>query len=436
MKPGCGKVYIVGAGPGDPGLITLKALEKLKQADVVVYDRLINDDLLSYCKNDCEKIFVGKESGYHHIEQECIIDILINKSKLGFNVVRLKGGNPFIFGRGSEEAIALKNAQVDFEIIPGITAGLSAPIYSGIPITQRGLITQCVLITAHESPDKNETQVEWEKLARLKNTSLIIYMGASRIEKICRELIKHGMDPSMPVAVIENGTLPKQRTITERLDKIAEEFRIQNFHAPVIIMISPTVSLREEISWFEKKPLFNKRIAIAGNRDQSRELYNMLYDLGGEVLLMPIDITQTEDIWESPSCAKVQIEGNDLLNLKNKDSYGSLYNEFSECGISVSIPEEFKIGRDEMETQLINDIKKNGADVFIFTSSMSVDNFFNLLGNETATKLIEHSICLAVDPPTISALINKNIINVKATEDNTVKGIYDLVCNLYIRKDI
>ena len=168
-----GKVYIVGAGPGDPELITVKALKRIKYANVVVYDRLINEDLLSYCKKDCEKIFVGKESGYHPIKQECIIEILINKSKLGLNVVRLKGGNPFVFGRGSEEAVALKNAGIEFEIIPGITSGLSAPIYSGIPITQRGLITQCVLITAHECPDKPETQVDWEKLATLKNANLI-----------------------------------------------------------------------------------------------------------------------------------------------------------------------------------------------------------------------------------------------------------------------
>ncbi len=252
-----GKVYIVGAGPGDPDLITIKALKRLKLADVVVYDRLINDDLLSYCKRGCEKIFVGKESGYHPIEQESIINILVNKSKLGFNVVRLKGGNPFVFGRGSEEAEALKKAGIDFEIIPGITSGLSAPIYSGIPITQRGLITQCVLITAHECPDKPETQVEWSKLAKLKNTNLIIYMGASRIESICNELIKNGMSPLMPAAVIENGTLPKQRTITATLDKIAEKFRKQSLKPPVIIMISPTVALRDKISWFEKKQLFN-----------------------------------------------------------------------------------------------------------------------------------------------------------------------------------
>lgn len=266
-----GKVYIVGAGPGDPELITLKALKKLEQADVVVYDRLINNDLLSYCKKECEKIFVGKEAGFHPIEQERITEILINKSELGLKVVRLKGGNPFVFGRGSEEAASLKKQGIEYEIIPGITSGLSAPIYSGIPITQRGMVTHCVLITAHESPDKPETQVEWKKLAQLKNTSLIIYMGASRMEKICAELIKQGMRPDMPAAAIENGTLLEQRTITARLDKIAEEFRKEDFHPPVVIIIGPTVSMRNEISWFKEFKISDNIISKTVDIINSRE---------------------------------------------------------------------------------------------------------------------------------------------------------------------
>jgi uroporphyrinogen III methyltransferase/synthase len=292
MNNRSGKVFITGAGPGDPGLITLNALEKLQHADVVVYDRLISSELLSFCNKDCEKVFVGKESGYHAIEQEKITEILINKAKSGLNVVRLKGGNPFVFGRGSEEALELKKAGIEFEIIPGITSGLSAPVYSGIPITQRGLITQCIFITAHECPDKPGTQVEWDKLAKLKNTSLIIYMGASRIEAISEKLMKYGMDPATPVAAIENGTLPKQRTLTARLDKIAEDFKQKNFHAPVIIMVSPTVAFREGISWYEKKPLFNKRIAVAGTQEKIDDFRSMLYDLGAE--LFPLKVVKTK----------------------------------------------------------------------------------------------------------------------------------------------
>lgn len=288
MKNKSGKIFLIGAGPGDKGLITLNALEKLKIADIVVYDRLINDELLTFCKDDCEKIFVGKESGYHPIEQEKITEILINKSKQGNTVVRLKGGNPFIFGRGSEEALDLRKEGINFEIIPGITSGLAAPVYCGIPITQRGVITQCVFITAHECPDKPGTQVEWEKLAKLKNTSLIIYMGASRIETISKTLIKYGMDPSTPAAAIENATLPVQRTLTARIDEIADKFKEENFHAPVIIMISPTISLRKDICWFENKPLFNKRIVIAGSTEQRTYYYNLLSDLGADILYLPV----------------------------------------------------------------------------------------------------------------------------------------------------
>ncbi len=255
MNSETGTVYIVGAGPGDPSLITVKASEKLKQADVVVYDRLINNELLSYCKKNCEKIFVGKESGYHPIEQEKITEILIKKSKLGLEVVRLKGGDPFIFGRGSEEAIELSKAGIIFEIIPGITSGIAASIYCGIPVTQRDLVTQCVFITAHESPDKIGTQIEWEKLAKMKNTSIIIYMGASKIKMISQTLIDHGMNPQIQAAVIENATLPEQRSIISTLEKIPDKFEEQNFHAPVIIMISPTIPIKNEISWWERKKL-------------------------------------------------------------------------------------------------------------------------------------------------------------------------------------
>ncbi len=298
-----GKVFIAGAGPGDPGLITINAFEKLKTADVVVYDRLINEELLSFCDNKCEKIFVGKESGYHAIEQDKITEILIQKAKSGLNVVRLKGGNPFVFGRGSEEAIQLKKAGIQFEIIPGITSGLSAPIYSGIPITQRNLITQCIFITAHECPEKKDSQVDWKSLAKLKNTSLIIYMGASRIESITEMLIKYGIDPSTPVAVIENATLPIQRTITERIDKIAEKFREQNFHAPVIIMVSPTVAFRNSIAWYEEKPLFNKKVIVAGAKEHFDKLKNIICDLGAEAI--PLEIMKIKPFNTKVNISKI-----------------------------------------------------------------------------------------------------------------------------------
>lgn len=421
-----GKVYIVGAGPGDPGLMTIKGLEKLKQADVVVYDRLINDDLLSYCNEGCETIFVGKESGYHTIEQEQITEILIRKSKLGLNVVRLKGGNPFVFGRGSEEAVALKDAGIDFEIIPGITSGLSAPIYSGIPITHRGLITQCVLVTAHESPDKQGTQVEWNKLAQMKNTALIIYMGASRIESICNELVRHGMDPSTPSAVIENGTLPKQRTITGRLDHIAQEFKVNRFHAPAIIMISPTVAIRDQISWYENKPLFGKRIAAAGSGKQLLEIMEMIYDLGGEALSVPSpDTFVLHDF--STECGDDGEEN--FLAVKDSTSNGF---QFKVSRQRDFLPKsEFTTISEDIMEYAVEDIMNQGADAFIFTTSSAVEYFFGMLGDAAATTALEQGRPVALDHAAADALADKQIGAISLSADGTTDALRDLLFSMF-----
>ncbi len=425
MEIKSGKVYIVGAGPGDPGLITLKAMDRLKKADVVVYDRLINNDLLSYCKDGCKKIFVGKESGYHPIEQECIIDILICKSKLGFDVVRLKGGNPFVFGRGSEEACALKAAGIDYEIIPGITAGLSAPVYSGIPITQRGLITQCVLITAHESPDKPETQVEWEKLAKLKNTSLIIYMGGSRIERICNELIKYGMSPLMPAAVIENGTLSRQRTIAGRLNSIAEEYKKQSLHPPVIIMISPTVTMRNEVSWYEQKPLFNKRIVFVGNREDQTDLNNLINDLGGELLSLS-ERNTSYDIHDTLSSDRSQFAEDIAYDLL--PDYNATTEIFQYLNYNMAADISFR--KYEAE-EILHTIKTCGADVFIFSSSEDVQNFFNSFGTHTATLMLKRSLIIVLCHSAIIGLNKIGITNTKVLIDKTNEEIVKFICRFF-----
>ena len=505
MNKPTGKVFIVGAGPGDPGLITLNALEKLKQADVVVYDRLINNELLSFCSEDCERVFVGKESGYHVIEQDKITEILIKKSKAGLDVVRLKGGDPFVFGRGSEEALDLKKAGIEFEIIPGITSGLSAPVYSGIPITQRGLITQCIFITAHECPDKPGTQVDWDKLAKLKNTSLIIYMGASRIETISEKLIKYGMDPATPVAAIENGTLPKQRTLTARLDKIAEDFKQQNFHAPVIIMVSPTISFREDISWYEKKPLFNRRIAVAGSQEQIDDLHKMLYDFGAEMFPLNVQKTQlniseikfkklfSEDdfewilftskngvkyFWEllkkenldarifggkkiavvgsgvaksiklfglNPDYSSEEftpdsfrndflkshnITGKKLLRILDDSPLDKVSNELNNLSIKTHSIKVFDIFPDQPKPEIVAELKKHYPDVFIFTCQSSIDNFFNVLGSETAAEILSNCGSIVVDPVTPDALIAKNIRSEKISAKYIINNIHDIVNKL------
>lgn len=430
-----GKVYIVGAGPGDPDLITVKGLKKLKEADVVVYDRLVNNDLLSYCSEACERIFVGKKSGYHPVEQDKITEILIIKSRLGLNVVRLKGGNPFVFGRGSEEAIGLRNAGVDFEIVPGITSGLSAPVYSGIPITHRGLISQCVLITAHESPDKPGTQVEWDKLAQLRNTSLVIYMGASRIEKICQELIRHGADPSMPSAVIENGTLPKQRTLIARLDGIAQEFKAQEFHAPAIIMISPTVGMRDQILWYERKPLYGKRIVAAGYDFQLKKLRGMIHELGGEIV--PLCLSDPSPLAGLPShdhrnASRTSLdEGSGYPERMGHQQAGAESRCFStsetmsvkDCAIAEEPPENPQL------------LTAQNADAVVFTNVSSVDYFFESLGYEAAIEILNHAIPVATNFEAAGILACKNIPPVRVSADDSIEDVRNLLVNLFLRSD-
>ena len=246
-----GKVYLAGAGPGEEDLITLKALNAIKNADVILYDKLANPNLLNYAKDDTEKIFVGKESGHHYVKQEDTIALIIQKAKEGKTTLRLKGGDPLIFGRGAEEAFALMKEGIEFEFIPGITSGLAAAMYSGIPPTCRDSVTQTVLITAHENPKKPGMQVDWENLAKLKHTNLIIYMGVMRMSKISSSLIEFGMDADTPIAIVTNATLPHQETHTSTLDKVGECIEKNNIKPPAIFIIGPTVSMREELKWFD-----------------------------------------------------------------------------------------------------------------------------------------------------------------------------------------
>jgi uroporphyrinogen III methyltransferase/synthase len=279
-----GKVYLVGAGPGDAGLITVKGLEVLKQADVVLYDKLANPFLISYCRKDAEKIFVGKESGTHHVSQDETINILKMKAGEEKKVVRLKGGDPFIFGRGSEEAMALKEAGIEFEIVPGVTAASGASAYAGIPLTHRNLVTQCVFITAHETPDKEDEQVEWEKLATMQNTTLVIYMGVMQIKNVIEKLTGFGMPSDTPAAVIENGTLNSQRSFSTLLKNLWHVVESEKIKPPSIFIIGPTAAFAGEIKWFENKPLFGKRIVNTRAEDQGSTLNKLLTEKGADVI--------------------------------------------------------------------------------------------------------------------------------------------------------
>ena len=246
-----GKVYIVGAGPGDPDLITVKGLKCIEKADVILYDRLVNKELLSHAKPGADLIYCGKLPNYHTMKQETINTFLIKYAKKGKVVTRLKGGDPFVFGRGGEEAEALAKQGVPFEIIPGISAGIAAPAYAGIPVTHRDASASFAIVTGHRKEGAEE-EVKWESLAKGVET-LAVYMGVSNLPYICEQLMKHGKDKSTPAAIIEQGTTSMQRSVVGTLGTIVDVAKKEQIQNPSMIVIGEVVRFREKIHWFEKQ---------------------------------------------------------------------------------------------------------------------------------------------------------------------------------------
>lgn len=244
-----GVVYIVGAGPGDPTLLTLKAASLLKEADVVVYDNLVSSEIVKSIPSATEKIFVGKQSKNHPVPQNEINAILVKKSREGKNVVRLKGGDPFLFGRGGEEAQELRKNKIKFEVVPGVTSALSAPAYAGIPVTHRKVSSSVAIVTGHEDPNKPENRVQWIKLATSVDT-IVVLMGVENLAGIVTQLIKGGRDPKTEVAIIENGTTKEQKVTKSNLENISAISTEQNVKPPAVIVVGEVVGLREELSWF------------------------------------------------------------------------------------------------------------------------------------------------------------------------------------------
>src|SRR5579884_3558017 len=244
-----GKVYLVGAGPGDPDLMTVKGLRCLRAAGVVVYDRLANPALLDEAPASAERVFVGKQPGRCSLRQEEINALLIEHARLGRTVVRLKGGDPFVFGRGGEEALALVEANIEFEVVPGISSAIAVPAYAGIPVTHRAQSGVLTIVTGHETPDHSEPLVDWEALAKLNGT-LVILMGIATLPAIRQKLLHAGMSPTTPAAVIEQGTIPQQRMVTGPLSEIVERMTTAGLRSPAVIVIGRVVDLSAVLSWF------------------------------------------------------------------------------------------------------------------------------------------------------------------------------------------
>lgn len=282
-----GKVFLVGAGPGDPKLITIRGMEAIKKADVIVYDRLASPRLLMNTKPGTEKIFVGKLPDKHMLKQAEINQLLVDLAMQGKIVTRLKGGDPCVFGRVGEEAELLAQNQIEFEIIPGITSAIGVPAYAGIPVTHRDYTSSFTIVTGHEYTNKTYSDVNWDKLANSTGT-LVFLMGVANLANIRDELIRCGKTPDLPVALIRWGTWMEQETLTGTLETIVEQIREANFQSPAVIIVGEVVKLREKLAWFEKKPLFGQRILVTRARNQASDLVDAIDDLGGEALEFPV----------------------------------------------------------------------------------------------------------------------------------------------------
>ena len=280
------KVYLVGAGPGDPGLITVKGRKCIQHADVIIYDYLASPALLSDTRESAELIYVGKKGGDHTLSQDEINSLIVEKARSGGIVCRLKGGDPFIFGRGGEEAEVLFKAGLPFEIVPGVTSAIAAAAYAGIPLTHRKLASTLAFITGHEDPEKEETGIDWSSLANGIGT-LVFFMGVKNLPHIARNLIDHGKPANTPVALIQWGTTSSQKTVTGTLESIVEKARSAGIKAPAIIVVGDVVHLRKKLKWFETRPLLGKRIVVTRARQQASDLVGLLSDLGAECLEYP-----------------------------------------------------------------------------------------------------------------------------------------------------
>ncbi|MFO7817381.1 MAG: uroporphyrinogen-III C-methyltransferase [Thermodesulfobacteriota bacterium] len=281
-----GKVYLIGAGPGDPGLFTLKGKDILRFADVVVYDYLANKHFLSFCRDDAQVIYVGKKGGEHTLPQDKINELLVDKAREGLNVARLKGGDPYVFGRGAEEAEELLEAGIDFEVVPGVTSAIAAPAYAGIPLTHRNYSSSVSFITGHEDPNKKESAHNWKALAASTNT-LVFFMGVKNLAFISRNLIQAGMSPEVPAALVRWGTTCLHQTVAGTISDISEVAEKNGIKPPALLVVGQVVRLRSVLNRFEHLPLLGRRVVITRARQQASGLVSRLEEFGACCLQFP-----------------------------------------------------------------------------------------------------------------------------------------------------
>jgi len=294
MRQG-GKVYIIGAGPGDPGLITVQGARAIGRAGVIVYDHLVSEELLDYARKDARLIYAGKKGGDHTLPQEEINRLLVAEARQGNVVARLKGGDPFIFGRGGEEAEVLATAGIPFEVVPGVTAAVAVPAYAGIPLTHRGLTSTLAFVTGHEDPTKEKSDIDWQALAGIG--TLVFFMGVKNLPRITAALMEHGKDPRTPAALIRWGTTADQETVAGALADIAALAAARGFTPPSLLVVGPVAGLRETLRWFDNRPLFGKGVVITRPEAQAESFAALLHAEGARAIHFPTIRIDPPDSW-------------------------------------------------------------------------------------------------------------------------------------------
>jgi len=453
MSPG--RVYLVGAGPGDPGLITVRGREVLSKADVVLYDYLASRRLLDYAPTGAELIYVGKRASDHAIAQDEIERLLIDKARSGATVVRLKGGDPFVFGRGGEEALALAAAGVPFEVVPGVTAAVAAAAYSGIPLTHRDLSSAVAFVTGHEAPGKDASALDWPALAAWKGT-LAFYMGVENLDHISSSLIAHGLSGETPAAAIHCGTTPRQKVVAGTLSGLPQAARAAGLRPPAIIVIGQTVTLGEKLRWFESRPLFGRRIVVTRARKQASEISRRLEEYGAEVIEMPVIRIEPPDDSAPLAAAVARLNAFDWILFTSVhgvdaffsalisaglDSRALAHNRVASIGPATAeriatfgiradlLPAEFSSAR--LADALSASATLSGARILCPRSDVAPDDLLDALGARGA--VVSSVVAYKTVPETsgvedMAAMLSRDELNwLTFTSSSTVKNFFSLI---------
>ncbi|GJM15896.1 MAG: uroporphyrinogen III methyltransferase [Thermodesulfobacteriota bacterium] len=374
-----GVVYLIGAGPGDRGLITIKGKELLQKANVIVFDYLVNTEILEYAQDNAEILYVGKKAGQKGMTQRGINALLIRKAKKENIVARLKGGDPFTFGRGGEEAEALKEKKIPFEIVPGVSSVSAVPAYGGISLTHRDFTSSFAVVTGHEHPSKAESTIPWEALSQIG--TVVFLMGVKKLKQNMRELIKAGKNPETPVAVITWGTYPKQRTLTGTIEDISELVsKDKEITSPGIVVVGEVVRLRKIINWYESKPLFGKTIIVTRPKSQATEFIKLLEEQGAQVISFPTIEIRTPDSYKALDKAINNIEKYDWIIFTSVNGVTSFFNRLRDIGKDIRELHSAKIAAiGEVTAQEIENL---GMKVDIVPDNYKAEGLIKLFKNK------------------------------------------------------